>query len=429
MNRRSYSSGYTNVDIIGNEDLFPNEGYEFPPNQIKNTRNYRTSTLFPLNTAINSQAIDTTTKMRSRDLGDLRPPTPIEDKPMPKVRSHRSKIIYETMINTRGKQVKYNEKLREYEREQGDVAASLDDIELQICRTKAQEERDQKKHNMKMLSLAYQQQLQEVENRKKREREIEQAYENQLKLEDEKLREEERKKNERLKQIQRERREEFEKKNEELQKSRQLRHQMEREEEKRIQQEAAEIELRKEERAKEDERRRLEMTKIRSRVVDQQAKNLKNLQQQVDTHQALAESEASKNALREVQATKEKHEKMEKDRHSEWLKLQKEKQIKNRHVVKRPFPSKQKEADELEFAEQQRQRENKSYRAVQEKQHQERIAQERREKEEELIEDQRMIEESQKKFEKSLQTLQKLVPEELGITVPKYNPIRSFSNP
>jgi amidohydrolase len=47
-------TGYTLVDKIGNEDLFPDEGYAFPPQTYaKQTKSYRSSTLFPFNPEIN----------------------------------------------------------------------------------------------------------------------------------------------------------------------------------------------------------------------------------------------------------------------------------------------------------------------------------------------------------------------------------------
>jgi hypothetical protein len=49
-----YSSGYVrSVDIIGQEDLFPSEGYAFPPGKTKLTNSYRVSRDSPFSTHLN----------------------------------------------------------------------------------------------------------------------------------------------------------------------------------------------------------------------------------------------------------------------------------------------------------------------------------------------------------------------------------------
>lgn len=404
-------TGFTNTDIIGNYDLHPNEGYEFKnhgdaPRQTLNTKS---SKMFPLNKKINDQVPK---KQRPAE------PEGVIEKPMPQVRSHRSRLIYETMVNTRKQQVDYLNQKKDYEAEQKTIEQEEENAQIELAKQKQARELAKRKQKMKELNKVYEEQLQDVEKRKQKEREEELQYERILKQQDIEQAKDERKRQERLRKIAEERKTEFQKRNDELLMRRAARQEQEIEEEKRIQREASEVQARQEERQREDERRRMEKTEMRSRLVEQQLKELKNKSQKNDDIQEAAESAAARSKAKEILALKTKQEGMIHDRHSEWIKLQKERTVKSHQYTKRPFPSKKKEQDALEFEMTQRKREEERLKRIQYAQIQERKRQEQKEIDDDLALDQSMLATSKAQFEKSLQQLKTLIPEELGISVP-----------
>ncbi|OHS93955.1 trichohyalin [Tritrichomonas foetus] len=414
-----------NVDIIGNEDLFPNEGYEFPQHDnAKITLNSKTSAMFPLNRKINDK-VKQTTKMTSQSISAA--PNPVIDPVMPQVRSHRSKLIYETMVKTRSKQVDYNQQKREYDAE---VKFAEDQEEIQqIALAKEKALRQKEKARQKMIDLrqTYKEQLADVEKWKQKERQAELDYERELKRQDKILRKEEEKKQQKLKEIAEQRREEFRKINDEILMRKANLREKEEEEEKRIQKENAEVQARNDARAAEDERRRFSMTKKREQVVELMSKELEKTRSNNDRVQQNAESAAAKATMAEVMALKEKHQHMYEERHNDWLNIQREKQARKRTGVKRPFPSRQQEIDADAYAAAQRKREAERVKQFQLAQIDQRKRMEKEEIENDIRQDEEMLRMAQEKFDRSLAQMQNLIPPELGITVPKYTVSKSFS--
>lgn len=413
MSIKEVHTGYMNVDVIGNEDLFPNEGYEFPQhNNPKISLNSKTSAMFPLNPKINSKARVTQSIEP--------PPTEIIDPVMPQVRSHRSKLIYETMVKTRAKQIDYNQQRREYEAQVKDAEEQEEMEQIQLAKEKAQRQQLKARQKMRDLRQTYMEQLSEVEKRKQRERQAEIDYEQELKRQNRKLQKEEEKKQERQKQLNAERREEFRRINDEILMRKANKREQEEEEEKRIQRENAEVQARDDARAAEEEKRRLAMTKKREHVVEMMSIELQKTQNKNNEVQQAAESAAAKATMAEVTALKNKQEQMYNERHNDWINLQREKQARKRTGVKRAFPSRTKEIDEEAFARTQRRLENERVKEYQMRQAEQRRRMEKEEIENDILEDQKMLQATQDKYNKSLAQLQSMIPPELGITVPQF---------
>ncbi|KAK8900204.1 hypothetical protein M9Y10_002527 [Tritrichomonas musculus] len=413
MSIQEVHTGYMNVDVIGNEDLFPNEGYEFPQhNNPKISLNSKTSAMFPLNPKINSK-VKATQSIAA-------PPTGIIDPVMPQVRSHRSKLIYETMVKTRAKQVDYNQQKREYDAQVKDAEDQQEMEQIQLAKEKAQRQQLKARQKMRDLRQTYVEQLSEVEKRKQRERQAELDYEQELKRQNRIQQKEEEKKQERQRKINEERREEFRRINDEILMRKANKREQEEEEEKRIQKENAEVQAKNDARAAEEEKRRLAMTKKREHVVELMSIELQKTQNKNDQVQQAAESAASKAAIAEVTALKEKQERMFNERHNDWINLQKEKQARKRTGVKRAFPSRQTEIDEEAYARTQRRIENERVKQYQMLQAEDRKRREKEEIENDILEDQKMLQATQDKFNKSLAQLQSMIPPELGITVPQF---------
>lgn len=403
-------TGFTNTDVIGNYDLHPDEGYEFPNRgNPKETLNTKDSKMFPLNKKINDKI-----QKKTRPIE----PEGVIEKPMPQVKSHRSRLIYETMVNTRKQQLDYSALKTEYDAEQKTIEQEEETAQIELAKQKQAKENAKRRQKMKELNQVYEEQLQDIERRKQKEREEELAYERQLKLQDIEQAKLERKKQERLKKIAEERKTEFQKRNEELLMRRAARQEQEIEDEKKIQKESAEVQARQDERAKEDERRRMVKTQMRSRVVEQRSRDLEKQTKKNNDIQEASESAAAKATAAEVFALKVKQEQLLADRHTEWIRLQKERKIKSRQVTKRPFPSKRKEQDALEYEMIQRKREEERLKRIQYAQIQERKQKDKKEIEDDIALDQKMLATSKAQFDKSLKQLKTLIPEELGISIP-----------
>ena len=415
------TTGYMNIDVIGNEDLYPDQGYDFPVhNNPRPGLNSRTSAMFPLNKKINDQA------KPGKPLSQ--PPEAVIDPVFPKVRSHRSKLIYETMVKTRAKQVDYNQRKREYDAEVKD-AEDAEEMQ-QIALAKAKEQRQREKERQKMLELneTYKQQLAEVERNREREKRELQQYEHKLRLHYLEQEKEERKKMEKQRMIQEERKEEFRRINDQMLMKRANKIEKEYEEDLKIRKENAEIQAIQDARAAEEKRRRMELTRKREIAADLMAKDLERSRKKNNEAQEAAESAAAKASMREIMELKTKHENMLEERHNDWMNLQRERQARRRTGVKRNFPQRIEPFDAEAFAAEQRRREISRVKEFQKNQIEERKRMEKEEIENDLRLDREMLRMAQEKFDKSLASMQNFIPPELGITVPTYNVSQSFSS-
>lgn len=413
--RNSYSSGYTMVDILGNEDLFPDQGYEFPPHPPKqSTRDRYVSVDFPLNTTINTTAV-----LHQKE---LQPPEPVIDKPLPKVKDHRRRLIYETTINVRKKQIEYNTLLKEYNREKREQEKEQEAYQLKIAREAVEKEEERHMGDKQKLRENYEEQIRahQAEQEKKHQEELQEVE--AMKRANEKERMKELLKEEKDKQIRQEIRDDFLKRNQMLQEMKETRHIRQKEEEKEIQRQAASMAEIEEARTKREEEVRLEKTKRRAIVVEMQAKALAQQKQKIDDFQEKAESQAAINAEKERTAMIEKRKKQEEDRKKEWQTLAKENDAKNKIKTKKAFPTRDEYFDEEKFNAEQTKREREYYKTMQMKQAADRR---QREKEEQMMEleiERQNLERTDNQFNASIKKLQDSVPVELGITVPQYKP-------
>lgn len=411
---RFQSTGYVRTDIIGNYDLHPDQGYEFPPTmRQKTSKTQKTSSMFPMNKKVND-------KVRPAEVTE-QPPEDVIDPVMPQVRSHRSKLIFDTMINMRTKQINYSDQKRQYD---AAVKVAEADTEMrQVAAAKEQEIRDKQKRDRKVSELRsfYTTQLDEVARRKKRERDEELAYEAELQRQNALKDEEERKKQERLRQIAQERRDEFRRRNEEILMRKATRQEQEIEEEKKIQKENAEVQARRDARDAEDHRRRMEKTRMREKVVETMSREFEKRTQKNQQVQEAAESAAAEATMREVMTLRQKQEQMVEDRHREWLKMQKEREARRKTGFKQPFPLKKKDFDAEAFAAKQRRIEEERLKTYQRRQIEERKRRDQQEIDDDIALDNQMLDATQAKFDKSLSQLQTLIPSELGISVPTYS--------
>lgn len=408
-----FSSGYKNVDIIGNEDLFPTEGYEFlPRDPTQSTMDRYISVDFPFNREVSRRVVKHEVQVPA-------PEKPI-DKPLPKVNKYRSKLIYETTLNMRGKQKDYNTRYNEYQNEVRETEKLNEQEEIKAFKEVWAE--DQKKHLGEKAALRqnYEEQFRLRDlNRKKQEQEEQKEadYYKKLFLEQE---EAARKAAEEKRQLGQKLKEEFNERNRQLEEFKKQRHQREKEEELRIRNEAASLSMIQEQRRKMEEEARLEQTRRREKVVEIQSKALAEQKAKIEHFENAGESAAAANQERQRKEAEDRMKAQQAERKLAYARMIKEREIQSRRHGKKSFPSRFKEFDEDKFNEEQRAHERKMYQTMQLRQIAERREREKKEMEDDLRMDQEMLEASQKKFDQSLARLQSVIPPEMNITVPKY---------
>ncbi|EAY09119.1 trichohyalin, putative [Trichomonas vaginalis G3] len=410
-----YSSGFTNVDIIGNEDLFPEEGYEFIPHPpTQSTKDRYVSVDFPLNSTIN------TTKLPTNNMPQ--PPEPVIDVPMPKMKSHRRKYIYDTTIAVRKKQMDYKTQLAEYNREMREYEKADEANIIKIAKEAVQKEEEKHKNDKANLRANYEEQIKDHKRQIKRAQQEEQMEVEKMREAEAAQRELDRQKEEKEAMVKQTYRDEFLKRNAMLQKMKATRHEREKEEEREIARQAESLSATREARAKREEEIRLEKTKRREIVVELQAKALAQQKKKIDDFQEKAISQATLNEERERQAREDKKKNDALQREREWKMLDKERQAKTAIKTKRPFPTRIPDFDEEAFAREQAHNEKVYYRTMQMKQARDRKRREKQEMENDIIEENQNLEMTTQQFNQSLKKLQDSVPAELGIKVPQYKP-------
>lgn len=410
-----YSSGFTNVDIIGNEDLFPEEGYEFIPHPpTQSTKDRYVSVDFPLNSTIN------TTKLPTNNMPQ--PPEPVIDVPMPKMKSHRRKYIYDTTIAVRKKQMDYKTQLAEYNREMREYEKANEANIVKIAKEAVQKEEEKHKNDKANLRANYEEQIKDHKRQIKRAQQEEQMEVEKMREAEAAQRELDRQKEEKEAMVKQTYRDEFLKRNAMLQKMKATRHEREKEEEREIARQAESLSATREARAKREEEIRLEKTKRREIVVELQAKALAQQKKKIDDFQEKAISQATLNEERERQAREDKKKNDALQREREWKMLDKERQAKTAIKTKRPFPTRIPDFDEEAFAREQAHNEKVYYRTMQMKQARDRKRREKQEMENDIIEENQNLEMTTQQFNQSLKKLQDSVPAELGIKVPQYKP-------
>jgi hypothetical protein len=407
------------TDIIGNEDLHPEEGYHFAPRATSTSPSRDASSEFPLNTRINSQVTPT-------PVGED-PPAMVSEAPMPKVRKGRSKLIFDTMVGTRGRQLEYSQRKRAYDRAVKVADQETEQSQIDVARAEAAKEAGRRRQKMAELRETYTTQFEQIEARKRREvaetRDYEAALTQQYIEEEGGVKEQE----ERRRAQQIARRDDFVRQNEELLKRKEAEVERAIEYDRTVLREQAELQAERDARAAEDVRRRLEKTNMRAQVCEARARDIEEQQKKQQQQDAISESAFAQSVIESVKENQLKQERLDAERHTDWIRLQKEKDARRKTGRKLPFPAKHQTVDAEEFARNQKKLENLRIQAVLTQQVEQRRAREQQELEDDMEKDRAMLEASQAEFDKSLSKLQTLIPPEAGIQVPKYTVSKSIT--
>lgn len=299
-------SGYARVSILDHQDLFPNQGTEFPDDRHKPpTKSYLISSTSPFTTRFEhssawrepvpdaiSQSLNTmlkTEQVCNRVAARaIAAPTDGEIRPL------HSQIAAQAVQKERETQLRVREQLRLQQMKDDDYWANV--------------EREQGIQTRRIETM-------ELENRRARQRELANDYQRQFELHTKRLQEEkeqDRQEAERLKQLQREeevkeqkrqqtlrlqaeeRKKEFEAKNAEILMRRQKRIEDDLEEERRIQAQYAEVQDRMAEREAKVRKAREDATARRERLIAQQSQRLAELKAKENRFLEAGESEVAK---------------------------------------------------------------------------------------------------------------------------------------
>jgi hypothetical protein len=299
----------------------------------------------------------------------------------------------------------------------------------QVQYAKEQAARDVIKRRRKAGELCetYKKQFEEIDRHKREEHKEEMEYEAFLARQDAVKDREEAAKQVQARLVAEERRKEFRQRNDELLMRKASKIEADLEQERIIQQQSAEQAAIRDERAQEDVRRRFEKTRMRERVAVQRAKDLAAQNQKITNEEEAAASAAAAATFRDVMALKARQEGMREERHQDWITWQKEKSARKKEGRKKPFSSRRKPFDVDEYNKNERKKENLALQDYLANQITERKEKERREIEDDHYLDGQMLGATQAKFDRSLAKLQTLLPEALGIEVPKYTVSKSIT--
>lgn len=341
-------SAYARTYVLGQDDLFPNEGYEFKPTaKPKRTKSYKVSEDSPFNNTEDVKVVkklkeDKVIKKNRKDImrtellctrtakKAIAAPTPGELRPI------NSIIAAKAIQKERDEQIKLRQKLKvakmqdeayweEVEQNEGTATLKIN---------KAIEA--QRHYDQKDLADDYRRQFAEHKKIKDEEEREKVREAERIELVQREEEQKERLRKIQLRELARERNHEFQLRNDELLQRKEKRIEDDIDNEKILAKQHAEVEQRMEERERLAKFRRDEKNRIRNELIDKQAKQLKELKEKQQRSDHIAESELTKReeARRRAEARKKKE--MEKDRNREWLDYQRKKDTRLTDYVETP---------------------------------------------------------------------------------------------
>jgi hypothetical protein len=360
----SYSSGYVrSVGIIGNEELFPTEGYAFPPNKTKLTNSYRVSRDSPFSAQLNvpfvpkseEQAIVDNSRrpfIRTERLCTRAAVNAIAVPLEGELRPLQSKIAQEAVLKERAEQLRLKEQLRVARMKDEAHWTEVEREEARSTSALLGSDAAEKRENMKNLSRLYDRELELHAQIKAKEAERD-RIETEQRAEIERLdNEKDRKEKEAKRNELRERIRESQAGNTTLLERKKKIIEKVRAEDAIVQSQHAEIEAKQLEREQFMEQNRRDKDQRRERLISAQTKKLAEMKANSDERAANAESELEKRYLEEKQREEEKKLKQRMEDARSWTEFcsQKEAQLeaarrsKRERVAPEPAPGDEEEA-------------------------------------------------------------------------------------
>ena len=394
-------SGYARVDILSQEDLFPNEGYEFPPTaRQKLTNSYKVSEDSPFTSTVPHKMVDKTEEqkvlekqvpeiIRTERLCTKAAVKAIATPTTGELRPLHSNIVDQAVFKEREKQMLMNEQIRIARMK--DEAKWADDEQREAEATRAFLNRNDNSRRLRQQALATTYKNEIALHKKKEQEELaieKKEADKNAKIQAEitaKEREAARKK----KEAERKMVEEFERTNGTMLNRKKLRQQQEMEIDKRVEKEHQEIEAKQQAREAYVKKCKEEKNRIRERNIQQQTKILLEMQKKRDNTLENAVSELTQQQEQERLAEIEKRKMMAETRHRDWQvslkQIQAKKEAERKEKLKPDFTTT--DDDDYRTAEEiQRREKERRLRQAQLKQIQERKEREAKERQEQLNE-------------------------------------------
>lgn len=341
-------SGYARTNVLGQEDLFPREG--FPPQSrdvSKRIHNYKDSEDSPFNIPKTEKMItpshvdEVINKNRKKMMETERNCTRTAAKalamPTPgELRVVNSEVAKQAIRKDLDEQVKLKEKIRIAQMKDDDRWVNLENEQISNTISINDNIAFKKTRTQQNLAKEYRHQLdlhRQAKEEEKRQDQIE-----ALKIREELRRQdlEERIRQEKLRQIAHERKKEFQKRNDELLQRRQKKIEDDIEAEKILAKQKAEVDQRMEERAEFERKRRENKNMIRNRLIENQSKRLAETMARQQRTQNNAESEVAKREEAERKRQIQRRKEMAQERNRDWLKSQRERDLKITNKVEEP---------------------------------------------------------------------------------------------
>ena len=395
--RDSATSGFSRVDIIGQEDLFPNEGYEFKPGRSKLTNSYRVSQDSPFAPTFHHKINDKTEEQK--ELERQMPQMIRTDRLCTKAAATaittcfdgelyplHSNIAEQAVLKERQQQIYMKEQTKLARMKDEQRWAEIEQQEADATREFYNRNDNSKREAQKRLADIYKNEFTLHKKRQEEQAAIERQEAEQRAKVQAAQEAAEREKALAKKEKERQQLLEFEKTNGTMLQRKKIRQQQEMEIEKRVQKEHDDQEAKAQARQEYLNKIKEEKNKRRERLIELQTKKLNEMQKKRDTTLENAASELQKREEEERLAEIEKRKNMVKQRHNEWqqsLKLREEKRLAEKNRPRTPIIDDGAEY-EREFERLTRAEEMKRLREAQKKQIEERKAREQKELEENL---------------------------------------------
>lgn len=390
-------SGFARVEVLGSEDLFPNEGFEFKPGKTKLTNSYRVSEDSPFVSTIH-HSINATTEeqkvmekqmpqmIRTERLCTKAAATAIATGTEGELRPLHSQIAAEAVLKERQQQVYMKEQTRIARMKDEQLWAEIEQQEADATRAFYNRNDTSKRESQQQLAAIYQQEFALHKKRQEEQMRIEKEEADRIAKVQAAEEAAEKEKARKKKEEEKARLIEFEKLNSTMLGKKKKLQEEEREIEKRVQKEHEQ----QEQQQLANERRlakiREEKNRRREKIIEIQTKRLEEMNKKVDTTLENAVSEIAAREEKQRLAEIEKREAMRKQRHDEWqqsLKLKEERLLAAKNKPKTPI---QDDPDEeaRQFEALTRSQNMKRLREAQKKQIEERKMREQKELEENL---------------------------------------------
>lgn len=333
-------SAYARVDVLGQEDLFPNEGRDFPIRAVpKQTKSYQISADSPFSTAVpvsmvpeseeqkvlnqNYQEIMRTERMCTRAAAKTNAATcPGELRPL------YSQIAAQCIRKDQEAQMRVREQIRLARMKEECRWEDVEQIETQSTRRVQTAIASSRRARQQELADSYKRELtlHEIKRQEEIDEEQREAEEIQRLLQEENKREQARQ--EKIRKENAERTRDFQLLNSELMMRHETRIEQEIAEEARIAKEHAEIEARMDAREAANQRRRDELNARRAKIIGDQSRRLAELKKRQKQKDTIAESKLAKREEARRQADIERRRQMAIQRNREYNEYKREKELK-----------------------------------------------------------------------------------------------------